>query len=275
MVQYDQTAYGKVTVLKDTVGIANINPFRYKGYYYDQESGMYYCHTRYYVPEWGRWLNADSIQYVQFADSRNVCLFAFCNNDPVLGYDPDGTLNWGAVGKIFLSVVIVATLAVAAVMTAGTAVGVIMAGAAIGAGLGLATGVANGIVEGAETGDYLGAIADNALSGTIMGGLSGALAASGYGVGIQVLGNMAICGGEYLISSLAYEETPTLIGFISSLGTGVVAGLAGGNGYLMGQELLLRSFARESVRHVVNLLEPLIASSLAGLIKTFIDGFVG
>ena len=79
MVQYDQTAYGKVTVLKDTVGIANINPFRYKGYYYDQESGMYYCHTRYYVPEWGRWLNASIVSH---QDVFNA--FSYCKNDPIL-----------------------------------------------------------------------------------------------------------------------------------------------------------------------------------------------
>ena len=83
MVQYDQTAYGKVTVLKDTVGIANINPFRYKGYYYDQESGMYYCHTRYFVPECGRWLNADERCFNPLSINR-VNLFSFSSNYPTM-----------------------------------------------------------------------------------------------------------------------------------------------------------------------------------------------
>lgn len=64
IVKYNQTAYGIVTIALDTNDIGKINPFRYKGYYYDQESGMYYCHTRYFVPEWGRWLNADNKQHL-------------------------------------------------------------------------------------------------------------------------------------------------------------------------------------------------------------------
>lgn len=40
--------------------IGKYNPFRYKGYYYDEKSKMYYCKSRYYVPEWCRWLNVYS-----------------------------------------------------------------------------------------------------------------------------------------------------------------------------------------------------------------------
>ena len=65
VVKYDYTAYGECTVKQNSEGLAEINPFRYKGYYYDTESQMYYCNSRYYVPEWCRWLTADSPSYLQ------------------------------------------------------------------------------------------------------------------------------------------------------------------------------------------------------------------
>ena len=44
---------------------------------------MYYCHTRYYVPEWGRWLNADDPAYLDFLNPSCINLFACCGNDPI------------------------------------------------------------------------------------------------------------------------------------------------------------------------------------------------
>ena len=82
MVKYKYIAYGKVTVTKDTDGLADVNPFKYKGYYFDLESGMYYCHTRYYVPEWGRWLNADSPLYTDTYEFDKLNFFTYCGNSP-------------------------------------------------------------------------------------------------------------------------------------------------------------------------------------------------
>ena len=84
MVKYDYTAYGKVTVVQDSENLSRINPYMYKGYYYDMESGMYYCQSRYYVPEWGRWLNADNPAYMQSDQSVGMNLFAYCSNNPVM-----------------------------------------------------------------------------------------------------------------------------------------------------------------------------------------------
>ena len=91
VVKYNYTAFGQVAILMDTANLANINHFLYKGYYYDQESGMYYCHTRYYVPEWCRWLNSDNIVFLE-NNAPTINLFRYCTNNPVSLIDEDGTL---------------------------------------------------------------------------------------------------------------------------------------------------------------------------------------
>ncbi len=90
VVKYNCDAWGNHEVLdgngnKNTseTFIGNINPIRYKGYYYDKESNMYYCQSRYYVPEWCRWLNADSIGCLEINRLDGLNLFAYCGNDPV------------------------------------------------------------------------------------------------------------------------------------------------------------------------------------------------
>lgn len=75
VVKYNCSAYGNVSVLQDTNGLASINPFLYKGYYFDKESGMFYCHTHYYVPDWCRWLCVDGfVQMVLVGLIRQVYL---------------------------------------------------------------------------------------------------------------------------------------------------------------------------------------------------------
>ena len=90
VVKYKYAAYGKVTITKDTDGLADVNPFKYKGYYFDLESGMYYCHTRYYVPEWGRWLIADSPLYTDTYEFDKLNFFTYCGNSPILRVDIEG-----------------------------------------------------------------------------------------------------------------------------------------------------------------------------------------
>ena len=105
--KYEYSAYGKCTILVDTDGIAKLNPFRFKCYYYDTESGMYYCQTRYFVPEWGRWLNADSPNFLQFDNINGMNLFAYCSNDPIMYFDINGyswNSFWNGVGNWFKGV---------------------------------------------------------------------------------------------------------------------------------------------------------------------------
>ena len=84
---YDYDPYGKV--ITSTGDLAEINPLRYRGYYYDSETGFYYLQSRYYDPEICRFINADS--YASTGDGfTGFNMFAYCNNNPVNRIDPDG-----------------------------------------------------------------------------------------------------------------------------------------------------------------------------------------
>ena len=70
--------------------VAKLNPFRYRGYYYDAETGLYYLNSRYYDPSIGRFINADDISYIQPEQINGLNLFAYCGNNPVMYTDPTG-----------------------------------------------------------------------------------------------------------------------------------------------------------------------------------------
>ena len=76
--------------LTDSSHIGNRNPFRYRGYFYDVETGLYYLQTRYYDPEVGRFLNMDDISYADPEQFHGLNLYAYCGNNPVNYVDPTG-----------------------------------------------------------------------------------------------------------------------------------------------------------------------------------------
>ncbi len=89
---YTYDAWGKVvSVSGEKLDVANINPFRYRGYYYDRETRMYYLQSRYYDPETGRFVNADVTNYILNTHSTvSSNLFTYCGNTPVNGVDMFG-----------------------------------------------------------------------------------------------------------------------------------------------------------------------------------------
>ncbi len=65
------------------------NPFRYRGYYYDTETGLYYLNSRYYDPDTGRFINIDSALYYSMLGYN---MFAYCENNPVSREDDSGQM---------------------------------------------------------------------------------------------------------------------------------------------------------------------------------------
>ena len=87
---YTYDAWGKI--LSAEGSMAEINPIRYRGYYYDEETGFYYLQSRYYDPEIGRFINADDPELL-IEDSESLLqynLYAFCWNNPVNYSDFNG-----------------------------------------------------------------------------------------------------------------------------------------------------------------------------------------
>ena len=97
VVEYTYDAWGNLisildefgnNITNDTTSIAYLNPIRYRGYYYDNETGYYFLQTRYYDPSLGRFLNADGQLNGNFL---GLNMYAYCENNPVNMADPMGT----------------------------------------------------------------------------------------------------------------------------------------------------------------------------------------
>ncbi len=85
IVEYKYDSYGNITYITDNE-IARINPYRYRSYYYDTETNLYYLNSRYYNPLWGRFINADGIISAN-NDIISGNLFAYVSNNPVNNSD--------------------------------------------------------------------------------------------------------------------------------------------------------------------------------------------
>ena len=90
--EYTYDAWGNhtVTATEGNETIANLNPFRYRGYYYDTGIGLYFLKTRYYDPETGRFMTIDDISYLDPDSINGLNLYAYCRNNPVMCVDPSG-----------------------------------------------------------------------------------------------------------------------------------------------------------------------------------------
>jgi RHS repeat-associated protein len=88
---YSYDSWGNCTVKTIVVNnFSSYNPIRYRGYYYDRETGLYYLNARYYNPEWRRFISPDDTSYLDPENVNGLNLYAYCYNDPVNYADPSG-----------------------------------------------------------------------------------------------------------------------------------------------------------------------------------------
>ena len=177
VVSYSYDAWGKI--INTTGSLANtlgkLNPFKYRAYIYDEETGLYYLRSRYYNPDLCRFINADDVESMGAdGDINGYQLFIYCMNDPVNLKDEAGSWSLPNWAKIAISAAIIIGAAVVATVATG-GVACIAAGAAIGAAKGAVSGAVGGAITGAiqsriETGSW-----DNALEAAVGGAVDGFL----------------------------------------------------------------------------------------------------
>ncbi len=113
--EYRYDPWGKVLDEDDLTAIGNLNPFRYRSYYYDTETEFYYLQSRYYDPEVCRFINSDDVNYLGITEREiSYNTFGYCNNNPIMYDDRNGTMALTAAAATLG--VSTSTLVVAAIM---------------------------------------------------------------------------------------------------------------------------------------------------------------
>ena len=93
--EYAYDAWGNMlTEDNGTLTVGKLNPFRYRSYVYDEETGLYYLQSRYYDPLTGRFLNADVYADTQSGTPLSTNMFAYCENNAINKSDDEGKDAW-------------------------------------------------------------------------------------------------------------------------------------------------------------------------------------
>ncbi|MBQ1189939.1 MAG: RHS repeat-associated core domain-containing protein, partial [Lachnospiraceae bacterium] len=201
VVEYSYDAWGRVLSVTGTMAmtIGQDNPLRYRGYFYDVESGFYYVSSRYYDPGVGRFISADTTDILGVdSDLYDKNLYAYCDNNPVMRKDLNGQV-WITVG----------------IMAVG---GII--GGVIGA-------VSSAVTQNALTGTI------NWKSVAVAGGagfVSGAVAASPLGLGWQMGIGAGIGAASYLADCGVNKKSVAVDELIVATAGGLASGYIGGPG---------------------------------------------
>ena len=232
---YTYDPWGKIISSSGT--LADVNPLRYRGYYYDAETGFYYLQSRYYDPEIGRFINADSYASTDATGLLSTNMFAYCENDPVNKSDPDGEVAHLAIGAV------------------------------VGAIANVGFSYLNHMIAGESYG--LKEAALDALSGAA----SGALAASGVGLLGQVIGNGLTSGVAYFARADINNQRTTTSGFLVSIAEGMMSGAIGGKG---ADGAKLSGVYKTAKQMIGNTTSPkkiaMYSAKIVGVKKTIVEG---
>lgn len=139
--------------------LAEINPLRYRGYYYDSETGFYYLQSRYYDPENHRFINADTYASTDSSDAIACNMFAYCQNNPVMLGDENGEV-WSKLVCMLVGAAVGALTSALATLTTGGSGRDVLKSAVVGA---FAGGVI-GFTGSMKAGKYVGRAVGSAIS---------------------------------------------------------------------------------------------------------------
>ena len=181
--EYVYDAWGKL--LNTVSGVAAINPFRYKGYYYDTETNLYYLNSRYYDPETGRFISPDGVDQLQDSCTQinGLNLYMYCYNNPVMMMDPNGTFTLTWWQKLLIGLAFITLGAVVTALTGGTFAGaficafnVAVKAAISGAIMGAVLGGAGALISGGNVAEgMVQGFAEGFCDGFMWGGITAGL----------------------------------------------------------------------------------------------------
>ncbi len=214
VVKYKYDAWGKcqTTVLTSAAStIAELNPFRYRSYYFDTETGLYFLKTRYYDPEIGRFMTIDDLSYLDSESINGLNLYAYCLNNPVMLTDEMGCApewwQWLVAGIAIAGAITIS------VLTMGTATPV-LAGMLIGGAVSAGFEIGSQVIFDGGIHD-IGGILSAALGGMVAGAISGIPIFSGFTLG-NYIGTAALGGIASLVGGI-------VSGGVSNFSSGIVA----------------------------------------------------
>ena len=195
VVEYKYDAWGKplstTGTLADTLG--KRNPFRYRGYVFDEETGFYFLSNRQYNSTNGRFINEDTTDVLSlpYFQAGQYNLFAYCLNNPASDMDDDGQLSWLA--KVAIGAAAIAVGVVATVATGGAALPALVAGAkaaCVAGAISAGTSAAVAAVDSSLSGDDASTVARKSLYAAV----------GGFADGFMMGGIVA--GGSQIVSSI-------------------------------------------------------------------------
>ena len=201
VVNYRYDSWGKLISITGSMAgtLGKDNPYRFKGYYYDDETRMYYLKSRYYQPEICRFISADTIEVLDCqGDLNDKNLYAYCDNNPVMRVDTGGQI-WITLGIM-----------------------------AAGGGIGMVIGAASSAIT-----QYMfnGEINWKSVGVAAVGGfVSGAVAASPLGLTGQIGVGAAVGAVSYVADCKVNGSVLKVDELAVSAAAGAVSGWIGGSG---------------------------------------------
>ena len=190
---YRLDGYGNHTYAKD--GIGKTNPIRYKGYYYDEETGYYWVSSRFYNPAWGRWIQPDLVEYIEPESMNGLNLYAYCENDPINKYDPTG--------HIAISLIV---------------------GTLVAFGIGVAGSAVSQYVQYGGVNLLQAAVDGLFAAGAVL------LAYTGINLGLSIIAGATMGMGQYTLDSAYFHNDFSWSGLITAGILGGIGGAVSGRG---------------------------------------------